>query len=286
MKISIYRQANYLPLTKQDKNDLSKLCSYPNLPETVVVENEDHLIELVTSFAWSPSIFSGKRHNDNFISADFIGIDIDNGLSILESERRVAKLGLCALCLPSPSFNQENQKHRLIFPLAKTITNKKIFDDTWDYLMSLFPELDEQCSDYARFYCMSKMDDGFFQLGDFLLPVENKTEEEKIREYAISDVQITVTDDIRETVKQLYGKDKETIPESVEFFIRNAPTGLEGMWINSLNSCVFSLSLSGVDEDKIWQLCEQLAPNELDSKDVYQIKRSIRDGENKRKEII
>lgn len=285
MKISIYRNANYLPKSKQDKVKLSYECSKPNLPEIVSVRDEDHLIELITSYAWSPSIFSSYRHNDNFTSSDFMGIDIDNGLSISESESRVAKLGLCCLCLPSPSFTPENQKHRLIFPLAKTITSRQVYDDTWDYLLGLFPELDAQCSDYARWYCMSKMDDGFFQMGNFLVPIEKEVEKKQEMEYNLSEIQIEVTEDIKELVKQLYGKERETISESVEFFIKNAHTGLDGMWITSLNRCCFSLALSGVDDEKIWSLCEQLAPEQLDKRDEYQIKKSIKDGKEKRSEV-
>jgi hypothetical protein len=124
------------------------------------------------------------------------------------------------------------------------------------------------------------MDDGFYQDGDFLLPVEK--EQEKEREYNVSEVQIDVTEDIEKIVEQLYGKKRETISESVSFFLKEAHTGLPGLWISSLNSFAFSLTLSGVDDSVIYDIVEQLAPNELDGKDKYQINRSCRDGRNKR----
>jgi hypothetical protein len=194
----------------------------------------------------------------------------------------VQKLGLCCLCLPSPSYSPEEQKFRLIFPLAKTILNDRDFDATWDWLQEQFPELDKQCSDEARYYCCSKMDDGFFQDGKLLVPV--KAEEEKPLESKHYEEQITVTEDMQELVRQIYGKPREKVPESVAFFLQNAHTGIHGAWVNSLNAFVFSLALSGVDDSIIEEVAEKLAPNPLDKRDLYQIKRALRDGKKSRKD--
>ena len=280
MLISIYEKANYSAKSKDDKITLSRLTSYPNTPTTKEVANIDSLIELITSYSWSPSIFNGVRHNDNFISADFMAIDVDNGMKIEEAERIVQKLGVAALCLPSSSHTPELHKYRLVFPLVKTIYTKKVFDATWDYLLGMFPALDPSCSDYARQYIRSSMDDGFYQDGEFLMPVE--PQEEEYPQYNVSDVQIEVTEDIQKLVEDLFGKNKRTVSESVDFFLKNAHTGLSGIWTNSLNAAVFSLSLSGLEEDVIMSVIEQIAPNPLDKKDIYQIKRSCKDGSRKR----
>ena len=280
MKLSVYKKADYSAKSKEDKQALSRLASSPNIPETVQVNNIDSLISAVTSYAWSPSVFDGVRSNDNFVSTDFMAVDVDNGLTIEEAEKTVQKSGLSALCLPSSSHTPEAHRFRLVFPLAKTISSKRTFDDTWDYLLSLFPTLDPSCSDFARYYIRSSMEDGFYQDGDFLLPVENEVEKE--REYNMSDVQVEVTEDIAKTVEELYGKNRRTISESVAFFLKEAHTGLPGLWTNSLNSAVFSMALSGIDENSIWAICEQLAPLSLDKSDKYQITRSIRDANKKR----
>ena len=285
MKLSVYKLANYSAKSKEDKSILSRLASSPNIPDTVEIENEDQLIDIITNYAWSPSVFSGVRHSDNFISADFLAIDFDNGYRIEQAEKLVASLNLCALGLPSSSHTPEHHKFRLVFPLAKTIFSQKVYDDTWDYLHNLFPMLDQSCSDLSRFFIRCSMEDGFFQIGDFLTPVDKPEEKEETDRYEMSDVQITVTEDIKDLVKQIYGKERETVPESVEFFLVNSATGLPGMWINALNRFVFSLALSGVDDIIIWQVIEQLAPNPLDKKDNYQINRSIRDGKRSRNQI-
>lgn len=283
MKLSIFPKANYLPKTKDDKIALSKKVSNPNLPEVVHIVNEEDLINIVTSTGWSPSIFSGCRHNENFISTDFMSLDVDSGLTIDEAEIRVQKLGIACLCLPSPSHTSEEHRFRLIFPLAKTIYAIEDFDATWDFLQEQFPELDKQCSDPARWYCMSKMEDGFWQDGDFLVP---KKAPEQVLNQVYNETQVEVPDSIKDIVKLLYGKERSMAPEAVSFFLENAHTGLPGLWINALNACVFSLSLSGVDDTIIEEVIAKIAPTELDKRDLYQINRSIRDGKKARKELV
>lgn len=283
MKLSIYPKVNFLPKNKDEKALQSKLASNPNLPQILEINTEEDLINAVTSYGWSPSIFSGVRHNDNFISTDFMSLDIDSGLRIEEAEKRVQSLGLACLCLPSPSHTQELHKFRLIFPMAKTILNPEDFDATWDFLQKQFPELDTQCSDYARWYAPSKMEDGFWQDGEFLVP--KKAPQVQPSSFNLKETQVDVPEDLAEIVKLLYGKERETIPEAVEFFLTNAHTGLSGLWINSLNSFCFSLALSGVDGTLIQEVVEKIAPSALDNKDTYQISRAIKDG-TKAREIM
>lgn len=282
MKLSIYRKANFLPTNKQEKQQLAYLASSPNVPEIVDVTDEDALVEIVTTYAWSPSVFSGVRLDENFVSADFMGIDVDSGLTISQAEQRAQKLGLACLCLPSPSHTEEHHKFRLIFPLAKTILNDRDFDSTWDWLLEKFPELDKQCSDQARWYAPSKLGDGFWQDGDFLVPI--KAKEEVSERSEINATLVAVPEDKKEIVKLLYGKERDQIPEAVSFFLENAHTGLEGLWTSSLNACIFSLALSGVDDDIVWQVMEQIAPEPLTKSDEYQIKRALRDGKRQRNE--
>jgi len=283
MKLSIYPRVNFLPKNKDEKALQSKLASNPNLPQILEINTEEDLINAVTSYGWSPSIFSGVRHNDNFVSTDFMSLDIDSGLRIEDAEKRVQSLGLACLCLPSPSHTQELHKFRLIFPLAKTIFTPEDFDATWDFLQNQFPELDAQCSDYARWYAPSKMDDGFWQDGEFLVPKKAPQIQQNFLNY--KETQVDVPEELSEIIKLLYGKDRETIPESVEFFLTNAHTGLPGLWINALNSCVFSLALSGVDDTIIEEVIAKIAPDDLDKRDLYQISRSIKDGKKAKQNL-
>ena len=282
MKLSIYPKANFVPANKEEKREMAFLASNPNIPEILEVNTDEELINAISSFAWSQSIFSGVRLDENFISADFMGIDVDNGLTIAQAEKRIQTLGLACLCLPSPSHTEEHNKFRLVFPLAKTILNHQDFDSTWDWLLEKFPELDKQCSDEARWYAPSKLGDGFWQDGLFLLPVKAKAPDQDLA--VINQNLVEVPEDLKEIVTMLYGKERDKFPEAVEFFLSNAHTGLSGLWTNSLNSCCFSLALSGVDDMLIEQVMEQVAPEPLTKIDNYQIKRACRDGKRKRSE--
>lgn len=207
MKLSIYPRVNFLPKNKDEKALQSKLASNPNLPQILEIGTEEDLINAVTSYGWSPSIFSGVRHNDNFVSTDFMSLDIDSGLRIEDAEKRVQSLGLACLCLPSPSHTQELHKFRLIFPMAKTILNPEDFDATWDFLQKQFPELDTQCSDYARWYAPSKMEDGFWQDGEFLVP--KKAPQVQPSSFNLKETQVDVPEDLADIVKLLYGKERK-----------------------------------------------------------------------------
>jgi hypothetical protein len=282
MKLSIYPRANFVPTSKEQKRDMAFLTSNPNIPEVLEVNTDEQLISAISSYAWSPSIFSGVRLDENFVSADFMGIDIDNGLTISQAEERAQALGLACLCLPSPSHSDEHNKFRLVFPLAKTIVTPRDFDATWDWLLEKFPELDVQCSDECRWYAPSKLGDGFWQDGLFLVPVKAKAPDQDLA--VINQNLVEVPENLKEVVTLLYGKERDKVPEAVEFFLTNAHTGLHGLWTNSLNSCCFSLALSGIDDILIEQVMEQLAPEPLTKVDNYQIKRACRDGKRKRSE--
>jgi hypothetical protein len=282
MKLSIYPKANFVPANKEQKREMALLASNPNVPKVLEVNTEEQLIDAISTYAWSPSIFSGVRLDENFVSADFMGIDVDNGLTISEAESRAQALGLACLCLPSPSHTEEHNKFRLVFPLAKTILSHADFDATWDWLLEKFPELDAQCSDEARWYAPSKLGDGFWQDGLFLMPQKAKAPDQDLA--AINQNLVEVPENLNEIVALLYGKDRTKIPEAVEFFLTNAHTGLSGLWTNSLNSFAFSLALSGVDDMLIQEVAEQVAPEPLTKSDLYQIKRACRDGNRKRNE--
>jgi hypothetical protein len=277
MKLSIFKTVNPLPKSKDEKHQQSKKASQC---EVVEIANDDQLVQSITTYAWSPFIFkNNKRLADNFISCDLLVYDIDEGLTIDACEAIITKEKLCCLCLPSPSHTPENQRFRVVLPLARTITSPQVYEDTWFEGAKLFGVVDEQCKDRARFFFSCTTDDGFWLEGDFFNPIV-KAPADVVNYTPSQTYMIEVTEDIDKLVQDIYGEKRNKIPEAVDFFLKNAHTGLKGKWVNSLNAAVFSLALSGVDEEKIFDVIEQLAPQALDKKDKYQIKRAIRDGKS------
>jgi hypothetical protein len=275
MKISIFPDVAPLPKSKEEKHQQSKKASQCKV---VTAANDTQLAETICKFAWSPFIFEkNKRLADNFLSTDFLVYDIDEGMTIDAAAEIVEKEKLCALILPSTSHTPEAHRFRIILPLARTITSAPVYQETWLRGAEIFGVVDEQCKDLARFFFSCRDDDGFWLEGDFFTPVQPAPVIKQ--DYTPSQTtMIDVTGDLSQLVEQIYGEKREKIPEAVDFFLKNAHTGLKGSWNASLNSFVFSLTLSGVDEGIIWDVCEQLAPLPLDRADTYQIKRSIRDG--------
>lgn len=288
MKLSIFPNANPHPKTKEEKADVGWQVSSPNLPETAEFDNDDELINLVTNYAWSPFTFSHTRKAEYFISCDLLTYDIDDGLTIDEAEKIVKANNLSCLCLPSPSHSEELHKFRLIMPLSRSVTTEDVYVETWLKGAALFGVVDEQCKDLARFYNGSTMNDGFWNEGELFEPCAPVYREKMGQASAALPKQhlLPVSGDIKELVKGIYGEDRNVVPEAVDYFLRNAHTGMPGEWINALNRFCFSLALSGVDEDAILKVCNEQAPSPLDKKDLYQIKRAIQDGRNAKDEEL
>lgn len=286
MKLSIFPAANPHPVGDKEKKLVTYQVSRPNLPEVRHFDNDDELVELVTKYAWSPFIFSGYRHADNFVSCDLLVYDIDDGLTIDAAKTVVEERNIACLCLPSPSHTEELHKFRLIIPLAKTITDGEIYISTWMKGAELFGVVDPSCKDLARFYNGSTMEDGFWNEGELFEPVSPKPVKVVDNRIHNNSVLRPVGNDIREMVISIYGEERSFVPEAVEYFLRNAHTGIPGGWINALNRFCFSLALSGIEDDVILALCEELAPEALDKRDLYQIKRATEDGRKAREEDL
>jgi hypothetical protein len=285
MRLSIFPSANPLPKSKKEKNIEAKFFSRPYLPEIAEVENDDQLIDILTQFAWSPFIFKQARLKDDFVSTDFLVLDIDNGLTIPESEDRIIEAGVTALCLPSTSHTPEAHRYRLVFPLSRTITKVDEFVASMEDLMEAFPESDPACKDWARAYFAGTQDDGYWIEGSLLEPTTPKVEP-KNRDYDRPDSSDSIKVDlsIAEIVKELYGKERDLIPEAVDLFIKEAHTGFPGSWNVNLNRVCFVLGLQNVELDAVEDLIAHLAPQTLDKNDKYTIKRAWNQGNETREE--
>lgn len=286
MKLSIYPDVESHPRTKDAKAIAAQKVSKAGAAVVVEINSDEDLINAVTENAWSPFVFKLKRQMEDFVSCDFLVYDIDHGLTIDDVEAIIQREKLCALCLPSPSHTEAEHRFRLILPLSGTIFDRETYSDTWAKGAELFPGVDTSCKDSARWYGGSTQNDGFWIEGTFFSPVKKTNPARDLMKEAQARAfrTVKVTTDLEETVKQIYGKPRAQIPESVEFFLKNAPSGIPGGWICALNSFTFSLSLTGIEEDVIISVVEQLAPEELTRRDLDQIQRALKDGKKYREE--
>lgn len=284
MRLSIFSKCKPLPKSKEEKQKNARYTSRPYMPEVFEVSNENDLIDIVTKYSWSPFIFEDFRRQDGFLYTDFAVFDIDDGMRIEEAESIIEDMELCCLCLPSTSHTSNFHRFRLIFPLSRSIRDKEEYAETMKKLGENFT-YDPSClTDIARFYYGSTMDDGFWIDGNLYTPVKPKPKlSETFDRLSYSDT-IEVGEDVEDVVKALYGEVREKIPEQVDFFIREAHTGLPGIWHNSANSFIFTLALQDIPFENIAAVFEELAPESLDAHDEYLLERAYKDGQSKRKE--
>lgn len=288
MKISVFPAAKAHPQGKEEKRIEAFKFSAPNIPEQRTAKNEEELIQLITTHAWSPFVFSGIRNEANFVSTDLLVYDIDEGLTIDELDQIIQENSLCCLCMPSPSHKPGAERFRVILPLAYTIRNPLVYKETWSAGAALLKgAVDPQCTDVARAYFGCTASDGFWQEGKLFEPVLPKPSF-KIPDFSRGSTKTApVSLEISEIVTWIYGEKRNVVPEVVAYFVKNAHNGLPGHWTNTLNAFCFSLTLSGVSEEHIEAIVEKLAPEELDEKvDHYQMKRAISDALRIREEEL
>lgn len=285
MKLSIFPKCLPLPKSKDEKKEAAKFASRPHLPEVVEIENDEQLIEVVTSFAFSPFVFKKARLQEDFVSTDFLVIDIDSGMTIPEAEAKVEELKITCLCIPTTSHRPEAHRFRLIMPLSRTIYKLDEFIASMQKLVESFPSADPSCvTDSARYYFSGTLDDGFWIENSLLAPTEVATPVKN--KYDRPDTSETVKVDlsIAEIVKELYGEDREFIPEAVDFFIQNGSSGLPGNWNNSINRLCFTLGLQNVSLEAVEDLVAFIAPYPPDKNDMFTINRSWKQGNEAREE--
>ncbi len=68
---------------------------------------------------------NNKRSKANFLSADFIAVDVDHGMKIPDALAHPIVKNFCSLFYVTPSHTPDKHKFRLVFVLPRTITKAK-----------------------------------------------------------------------------------------------------------------------------------------------------------------
>ena len=152
MNITIFSEVKPNPKHSEKMNEAFKATH----GEEIDVTDEAVLVDIVQNFAYSCSVFKGKRCNKNFKYADFIALDIDQDQTIRGVCKVLGRLGLLAYIGTTTSHQQDKNgtkcdRFRVILPLESRITSATVYKSTLDYLSEYF-KYDKQCKDPARFY--------------------------------------------------------------------------------------------------------------------------------------
>lgn len=122
----------------------------------VEVTSREELIKLTSSNYWSSGVYKdGYRNLKNFLYADFIALDIDNGCTIEKAKEVFSEYK--HIILPSQNHRKIKKgvladRFRVILQLEKRITDVREYKATWKELFKKFPFLDNACSDASRFW--------------------------------------------------------------------------------------------------------------------------------------
>jgi hypothetical protein len=251
----------------------------------VQIRSMSELAKTVASEAWSNIVFKdNKRSKNNFLYADFLAADIDGGLSLVQAEKRLARLGLeYSITLTrnhqrtkstrgkagNPASQGPCDRFRIVLTTARRISSAAEFDSAMACLRSLFPELDEKCRDRGRFYFAST--GGVYKCG-------------KGRPFELKSFEVPITEDASGLAKAL-GFNKELVTQH-EFgtkplwsggveFLRNAYSEFPGEWNARLNLTAFSASLLGWTEDEFTAAFKKAAPDPDDRADLSVIRSAM-----------
>ena len=98
---------------------------------------------------------NGRRHNDNFICAQYIGVDMDCGdyrssFDALVEHTLVKLYG--AIIYQTPSHQSQKPKSRVLFLLDKTIDTVSGYRLAIETVYSMFKGADPACVDPVRFF--------------------------------------------------------------------------------------------------------------------------------------
>lgn len=156
--------------------------------DTTEVKSVEELAIKACSLNISTSTFNkGYRNVQNFISAECIGLDIDNDkdgtatLSLDQAKRTFAEFKHVILSTRNHNVEKNGvtaERFRVILFPEYPITKSNDFYCTWFWLKDQFPWIDNQCKDPSRFWYQHKEVLSISEKGKLITPIRY-TEPEK-----------------------------------------------------------------------------------------------------------
>lgn len=124
--------------------------------EEVSYDTIEELAAILSNFAWSPGIFSGRKRTISSLSTlGLLVLDIDAGCSLSDGMERFRPYRH----IIATSRNHQKEKHgliadrfRVVLFLDKAINTDKDYKATWESIRLQHPYIDPACKDSARFF--------------------------------------------------------------------------------------------------------------------------------------
>jgi hypothetical protein len=137
----------------------NQISGYPSYYRSLEISSARDLAEAMCSRVWSPIIWKGgKRNTDNFLFADYIGLDFDKPhLTLSDVSDRLKSLRIKALIGLTKSHqlpkNDEPacDRFRVVIPWSSRITDFKTYRQNLERLARVLPG-DPSVKDGARIF--------------------------------------------------------------------------------------------------------------------------------------
>lgn len=135
------------------------ICTSGNLREFIakpVTDIQNISKKIITKYPYSLGIFKDNvRNKENFLRADLIGLDFDEGMTLDEAKGLFAKYK--HIIAPTKSHQKEKNgivadRFRVILFLSEPITDNETFESTWHWIASFYPSADRACKDASRYF--------------------------------------------------------------------------------------------------------------------------------------
>ena len=150
MYISIDKRGCLSKPNKEETGKISRRIAAHHIPVNKLRDIAERIS--YKGYTWCPAIFHGSRRISNFISAQFIALDFDGGVSFEAISERAKKYMLPILFAYETFSSVNMNKFRIVFMLEKPIGDINTFNIIIAVFMKIFNECDTACKDASRMF--------------------------------------------------------------------------------------------------------------------------------------
>jgi hypothetical protein len=181
---------------KPTKEDNKKISEGINERISVTVRELRNMVSEPLSYTVCPSIFNGKRSNDNWLSQEVFFLDFDGGITQEEAIGILRNRGLAPNIIYNTfSHTEENPKFRIILCADRPVEDKESGNLIRKFLINLFDgRADRSCGDASRMFYGGK---------NGIVLSEEPVNLDLIHSYAMT--QLVVNDGMQTRKLQKYG---------------------------------------------------------------------------------
>lgn len=111
----------------------------------------DLLLHVAQGGSFAP-VFQGKRKADNFVCAQYLGLDFDEGVPLSRLLAHPCIRSYAGLIYPTHSYTPDHPRYRVVIPLDQPIWSAEGYLLALRTIHHIFPQADAACVDVSRLF--------------------------------------------------------------------------------------------------------------------------------------